>query len=119
MPKKKDLNPEKREEICNRLLEILGLDENNCFIRSDMDENEEKQQQIIDMKPNKGIFCMCKNRSIQTKLSRATSVSKYSKRNITKSGLHDNWKTIHKTNPKQHNATNDYLHSNKKSVRIS
>ena len=59
MPKKKDLNPEKREEICNRLLEILGLDENNCFIRSDMDENEEKQQQIIDMKPEIKEYFAC------------------------------------------------------------
>jgi hypothetical protein len=116
MPKKKDLNPEKREEICNRLLEILGLDDNNCFIRSDMDENEEKQQQIIDMKPEiKEYFACAKIAAFKPNFH----VQRPYLSIVTKSGLHDNWKTIHKTNPKQHNATNDYLHSIKKSVRIS
>lgn len=40
-----------RENICERIIKILNLDEDNCFMLSDIEDNPEKQQQIIDLKP--------------------------------------------------------------------
>jgi hypothetical protein len=39
-----------REYICTRLISIIGLDDNNSFLLCDLDENEEKQNKIMDMK---------------------------------------------------------------------
>lgn len=39
-----------REDICARLISILQLDSNNSFLLCDLDNNIEKQQQILEMK---------------------------------------------------------------------
>ena len=39
-----------REDICNKLINILKLDDNNSFLLCDLDEDMEKQNQIMEMK---------------------------------------------------------------------
>lgn len=39
-----------REEICNKLIEILQLDENDNFLLYDLEEDTNKQQNILEMK---------------------------------------------------------------------
>jgi len=39
-----------RKEICNKIIIILNLTENNSFLLSDLDNNIEKQNKILDMK---------------------------------------------------------------------
>jgi len=39
-----------REDICDRLISILDLDNNNSFLLSELDLDEEKQKKIMDMK---------------------------------------------------------------------
>jgi hypothetical protein len=39
-----------REEICKKLLDILKLDDNQCFILCELDENKETQTAILNMK---------------------------------------------------------------------
>ncbi len=39
-----------REDICNRLISILKLDDNNSFLLCDLDNDEEKQNKILEMK---------------------------------------------------------------------
>ena len=41
---------DEREEICNKLIEILDLDENNSFLLNDIDNDTDKQNAILDMK---------------------------------------------------------------------
>ena len=41
---------DERKEICNKLIEILDLDDNNCFYLCDLDNNTGKQNAILDMK---------------------------------------------------------------------
>jgi len=42
--------PKEREDICNRLLEILDLKEDNTFLLCDLDEDTLKQEKILAMK---------------------------------------------------------------------
>ena len=39
-----------REEICKKIISIIGLDENNSFLLCDLDNDIEKQQKILDLK---------------------------------------------------------------------
>jgi chaperonin GroEL (HSP60 family) len=39
-----------REEICKKLIEMLELDDNNCFILHELDNNIEKQNKILELK---------------------------------------------------------------------
>jgi hypothetical protein len=39
-----------REEICNKLINILNLPEDKTFLLSELDEDIEKQTKILDMK---------------------------------------------------------------------
>jgi len=39
-----------REEICKKLLDLLKLDDNQSFILYELDENQEKQTAILNMK---------------------------------------------------------------------
>lgn len=39
-----------REEICNKLMTILNLNEEKTFLLSDLDEDIEKQNKILGMK---------------------------------------------------------------------
>ena len=39
-----------REDICNKLINILKLDDNNSFLLCNLDEDMEKQNQIMEMK---------------------------------------------------------------------
>jgi hypothetical protein len=39
-----------REEICKKIISIIGLDENNSFLLCDLDEDTEKQQKILELK---------------------------------------------------------------------
>ena len=39
-----------REEICNRLIEIVDLDSNNSFLLSELDQDTDKQNAILAMK---------------------------------------------------------------------
>jgi hypothetical protein len=41
---------DERENICNRIIEILDLDENNSFLLNDLDNDTDKQNAILDMK---------------------------------------------------------------------
>jgi hypothetical protein len=43
--------PKEREEICNKIINILQLAPDNSFLLSELDANEEKQQAILEMKP--------------------------------------------------------------------
>jgi hypothetical protein len=45
-----DKYKEEREEICNRLLDILNLDDNKSFLLCDLDEDIERQTAILSMK---------------------------------------------------------------------
>ena len=39
-----------REDICKKIIDILKLDANNSFLLSDLDEDTEKQMDILNMK---------------------------------------------------------------------
>ena len=39
-----------REEICNKIISILGLKEDNTFLMCELDEDIEKQNKIMDLK---------------------------------------------------------------------
>jgi len=39
-----------REEICNKLIQILQLDDDNCFLLYELDNDIEKQSRILEMK---------------------------------------------------------------------
>jgi hypothetical protein len=39
-----------REEICNKIITILGLKEDNTFLLCELDEDIEKQNKILEMK---------------------------------------------------------------------
>lgn len=39
-----------REQICEKLLSIIELDDNNSFLLSELDENVDKQNKILEMK---------------------------------------------------------------------
>jgi len=39
-----------REEICNKIISILGLKEDNTFLLCELDEDIEKQNKIMDLK---------------------------------------------------------------------
>jgi hypothetical protein len=41
-----------REQICDKLINILDLDKESCFILSDIDEDINKQDKIIELKDN-------------------------------------------------------------------
>lgn len=45
-----EIYKEEREDICKKLINILGLDSNQCFLLSELDSNLEKQKEIIKMK---------------------------------------------------------------------
>jgi hypothetical protein len=40
-----------REEICNKIISILGLKEDNTFLLCELDEDIEKQNKIMDLHP--------------------------------------------------------------------
>jgi hypothetical protein len=42
--------PKEREEICNKIINILQLAPDNSFLLSELDADEEKQQAILEMK---------------------------------------------------------------------
>ena len=44
---------EQRDNICNKLITILNLDSNNTFLLCDLDNDLEKQKQIIVMKEDR------------------------------------------------------------------
>jgi hypothetical protein len=39
-----------REDVCNKIINILDLDENKSFLLCDLDNDVEKQNKILDMK---------------------------------------------------------------------
>ena len=39
-----------REELCSRIIEILELDHEGCFMLSDFENNPEKQNKILNIK---------------------------------------------------------------------
>lgn len=39
-----------REAICDKLIEIVNLDDDNSFLLSELDENTDKQHAILEMK---------------------------------------------------------------------
>jgi hypothetical protein len=47
---KKEKFYEEREEILNKILKILELDENRSFTLYELDNNKEKQEKILEMK---------------------------------------------------------------------
>lgn len=44
---------DERDTICNKILEILDLDENISFLLNDLDNDTDKQNAILDMKKTK------------------------------------------------------------------
>jgi hypothetical protein len=50
---------EEREKICDKLIDILQLDSNQCFLLYDLDSNLEKQNKIIQMKEEIQQFFAC------------------------------------------------------------
>ena len=51
MRHKHDLYPEEQKIIKEELLEILGLDEHSSILLSDLDDNLDKQQQVMNLLP--------------------------------------------------------------------
>lgn len=45
-----DQYPKEREEICQKIINILQLDNENSFLLSDLDESIEKQNAITELK---------------------------------------------------------------------
>ena len=45
-----DKYQDEREKICGELISVLELDENQCFLLSELDVNVEKQEKIMAMK---------------------------------------------------------------------
>ena len=41
---------EEREKICERIIDILQLDENNSFLLCELEADQEKQEKIMSMK---------------------------------------------------------------------
>lgn len=39
-----------REQICEKLISIIELDDNNSFLLSELDDNVDKQNKILEMK---------------------------------------------------------------------
>ena len=39
-----------REQICEKLISIIDLDDNNSFLLSELDDNVDKQNKILEMK---------------------------------------------------------------------
>jgi hypothetical protein len=60
MPKKVELYNEERQNIINKLFEILELsDTNKTFSLQKLDEDIEKQKQILDLEPDIKKFFKC------------------------------------------------------------
>ena len=48
-----------REQICEQIIDIINLDETGSFLLSEIDENIDKQNKIIDLKDKiKQIFAV-------------------------------------------------------------
>jgi hypothetical protein len=48
-----------REQLCEQIIDIINLDETGCFLLSEIDENNDKQNKIIDLKDKiKQIFAV-------------------------------------------------------------
>ena len=48
--KLKDKYQKEREEYCNKIITILQLDDNNSFLLCDLDEDIDKQNELLAMK---------------------------------------------------------------------
>jgi hypothetical protein len=60
MPKKVELYNEERQNIINKLFEILEINNNNNFFSlQKLDEDIEKQKQILDLEPDIKKFFKC------------------------------------------------------------
>ncbi len=60
MPKKVELYNEERQNIINKLFEILEINNNNNFFSlQKLDEDIEKQKQILDLEPDIKKFFNC------------------------------------------------------------
>ena len=42
--------PQEREDVCNRIIAILELDDKNSFLLSNLENDTEKQNRILEMK---------------------------------------------------------------------
>jgi hypothetical protein len=60
MPKKVELYNEERQNIVNKLFQILEINDlNKSFSLHKMDDNPEKQQQILDLEPDVKKYFKC------------------------------------------------------------
>jgi hypothetical protein len=50
-----------RESICTQLIRLLELDDTHGFLLSDLDDNVEKQNKIVEMKPEIKKVFECSN----------------------------------------------------------
>ena len=48
-----------REEICNKIITILDLKEDNTFLLCELDEDLEKQNKILELKPEIQKYFAC------------------------------------------------------------
>ena len=60
MPKKIDKYQNERQNVINRVFEILGINErNNMFGLHELDNNKEKQDQILALEPDIKKYFLC------------------------------------------------------------
>jgi len=52
MRPKSELYPKEQEEIIQKIIDILELDEQNSVTLHELDNNQEKQQKILDLLPD-------------------------------------------------------------------
>lgn len=48
---KSELYAKEQKEICDKVIDILGLDQNNSVLLYHLDNDEEKQEQIMNLVP--------------------------------------------------------------------
>ena len=54
-----DKYTEQREEICNKILESLSLNDDNSFLLCELDKDLDKQQKILDLKEEINKYFAC------------------------------------------------------------
>ncbi len=70
---KETLHKQQRIDICNRIIDILQLDNDNSFLLFDFDRDLEKQQKILNMKDEiQRCFCVSSISAFKPNLESST-----------------------------------------------
>lgn len=77
--KKDFIIKKEQEDICDKIINILELDDNNSFILYNLDKDDDKQQQILDLIPKiRKYFSFSKNDwCIRTEKSKTSIYANY------------------------------------------